>query len=698
MKRLFFLLVFCCLATVCASAQTFTFNDLVKTRRVGDPQLAPDGRTVAFTIGDVDKSANRTLTHIYTVSIDGSNLKQITKGDKSHSSPRWSPDGKKIAYASGGQIWTMDPDGDDKKQITRFSTGAGAPVWSPDGRWIAFSSEVYPECNDNDECNSKRDAEIEGNKVKAVVTERLLYRHWNEWRALKRTHVFLIRSSGEGSPEDMTPGDFDAPPYAAGTGTDYAFSPDSRELAVLRNPDKIEAISTNSDIYLIAVPGNSRKSTEMIWRDGNVKNITVANKGYDVSPVYTRDGKYILFRSQARAGFEADRWRIMRYNRQTGETVELTRGFDEQADDVTVSPDGKTVYFTANTRGKNPIYSVPLEPDFRQRIATHVKMVLGDDFYSGLNITNDGGRVIYVSSSMTRPAEIYNSSLTNPAEQVGIGESGNKNLSRANAGFNFSKTDEIEWRGALNAKVHGFVVKPANFDASKKYPLVVLIHGGPQSAWNDSWGYRWNPQMFANQGYVVFLPNPRGSTGYGQKFVDDVSADWGGRAYADIMNGVAEVVKKPYVDKNRIGAAGASYGGYMVDWILGRNNDPRFKFKALVSHAGVYNLESMAGATEELWFVNWEFKGMPWQNKANYEKWSPHKFAANFKTPTLVTAGELDYRVPVDQSLQLYTALQLNGTDSKLVIFPDEGHWILKPQNSEFWYGQVLGWFGKYLK
>jgi dipeptidyl aminopeptidase/acylaminoacyl peptidase len=678
-----------------STAQTFTFNDLVKLRRVGDPQLSPDGRTVAFTIGDVDKAANRTLTHIYTVSIDGSDLKQVTKGDKSHSAPRWSPDGKKLAFTTGGQIWTMDPDGDDKKQITRFSAGAGNPVWSPDGRFIAFNSDVYPECNDRDECNAKEDARVEGSKVKAIVTERLLYRHWVEWRDRKRTHVFIV-SVSSGDIEDMTPGDFDSPPYAAGTGLDYAFSPDSKQLAVLRNPDKIEAISTNSDIYLVPIPGNTRKSTEMLWRDGSIKSITATNKGYDVGPVYTPDGKYILYRSQQREGFEADRWRIMRYNRQSGETKELTIGFDQQADEMILSPDGKTVYFVAGTRGKSPIYSVPLEPNFLLRIATHVKLVHGDGFYSNLNIHPNGETFVFLSSSMTSPPEIYTWHGDNNGE-VKLSVTG-AGLSKANPNLNLAKAEDLDWKGAMNAKVHGFIVKPANFDASKKYPLVVLIHGGPQGAWSDNWGYRWNPQMFANQGYVVFMPNPRGSTGYGQKFVDDVSADWGGRAYTDIMNGVAEVVKMPYVDKNRIGAAGASYGGYMVDWILGHNNDPRFKFKVLVSHAGVYNLESMAGATEELWFVNWEFKGMPWQNKVNYDKWSPHKFAANFKTPTLVTAGELDYRVPVDQSLQLFTALQLNGTDSKLVVIPDEGHWILKPQNSEFWYGQVLDWLGKYLK
>ncbi len=688
MKRLSFLILICCLATICVSAQTFTFNDLVKLRRVGDPQLAPDGRTIAFTIGDVNKAENKTLTQIYTVQIDGSNLKQITKGEKSSNSPRWSSDGKKLAFSTGGQIWTMDADGDDKKQITRISTGAGNPVWSPDGKWFAFNSDVYPECNGSDECNAKKDAEAESSKVKAIVTERLLYRHWVEWRDRKRTHVFVISSSGEGSATDMTIGDFDSPPYAAGTGVDYAFSPDSKEIAVLRNPDKIEAISTNSDIYVLPLPTFTRQPVNMFWKGNVPKNISVANKGYDVSPVYTPDGKYILYRSQPRAGFEADRWRIMRYNRQTGETKELSIGFDQQADEMILSPDGKTIYFTANTRGKNPIYSVPLEPNFMLRIATHVKMVRGEAFFSNINITPDGKNFITLISSMRFPAEVYRVSTENDSLT---------SLSRAN-NLEFPAFAELDWKGAMNTNVHGFIVKPRDFDASKKYPLVVLIHGGPQGAWNDNWGYRWNPQMFANQGYVVFLPNPRGSTGYEQKFVDEVSADWGGRAYTDIMNGTAEVIKKPYIDKNRIGAAGASYGGYMVDWILGHNNDPRFKFKALVSHAGVYNLESMAATTEELWFVNWEFKGMPWQNKVNYDKWSPHKFAANFKTPTLVTQGELDYRVPVDQSMQLFTALQLNGTPSKLIIIPDEGHWILKPQNSEFWYGQVFDWLSKYLK
>lgn len=680
MKRLLSVLVFAITISIATYAQTpFTVNDLIAMKRVTDPQLSPDGKRIAFTIGVVDKAANRTINQIYVMNVDGSNQRQITKASGSSSSPRWSPDGKHIAYVNGGQIWTMEPDGDGREQITKLSTGGAQPVWSPDGKWIAFSSDVYPECK-TDECNKLEGEKAENSKVKAHVTDRLLFRHWTDWRERLRTHVFVVSANG-GPARDVTPGDFDSPPYGAATGTDYLFSPDSTSIVYLRNPDKVEATSTNSDIYIQNLSG------------GAAKNITAGMNGYDAGPMYTPDGKYLLFRSQQRATFEADRWRIMRYDPKTGEIVELTKGFDQQVDDMTVAADSKTIYFVAGERGRSPIFSVPVEPDFRLRIATHVKKVLGGVAAGGLNVSGDGRTIIFSASSNDAPAEIMS---------VGTDGSGLKALTSANkaalANFGLRKSEEMDWKGALNTNIHGFLLKPADFDPAKKYPLIVLIHGGPQGAWSDNWGYRWNPQIFANQGYVVFMPNPRGSTGYGQKFVDDISADWGGKAHVDIANGVAEVVKKPFVDKNRIGAAGASYGGYMVDWLLGHNTDPRFKYKAFVSHAGVYNLESMATATEEIWFVNWEFKGMPWENPINYNKWSPHKFAKNFATPTLVTAGEIDYRVPVDQSYQLYTTLQLKNVPSKLIVFPDEGHWILKPQNSEFWYTNVMDWFNKYLK
>lgn len=667
------------LAVVAAFGQSeFTVNDLINVKRVGSPAVSPDGKKIVYTVGIVDKSTNKTNTQIFVMSADGSDQKQITNGPASSSGPVWSPNGKRIAFVTGGQIWTMKANGDDKDQVTKISTGASAPVWSPNGKWIAFSSDIYPECA-TDECNRTEDEKAENSKVKAHVSTRLLYRHWVEWRDRKRTHVFVVDSDG-GSARDVTPGDFDSPPYAASTGRDFEFSPDSSSIVYLRNPDKVEAISTNSDIFIANLNG------------GNPKNITAGMNGYDTSPVYTQDGKYLLFLSQATPGFESDRWRIMRYNTSNGEIVELTQGFDQQASNITVSPDGRTIYFTANFRGHNPIFSVPVEPDFRLRIATHVKPVVDNVYAGNLGLTENGRQIVFAASSNAQPAEIFSAS-TDKGEV--------RQLTHVNdaamAAYKLRSAEDFEWMGAIK-KAHGFILKPANFDPSKKYPLIVLIHGGPQGAWGDNWGYRWNPQIFANRGYVVFMPNPRGSTGYGQAYVNDVSGDWGGKAYRDIMNGVAAVSKLRYIDKNEIGAAGASYGGYMVDWILGHNNDPRFKFKAFVSHAGVYNLESMAGATEELWFVRWEFKGMPWDNPTLYNRWSPHKFAKNFNTPTLVTAGELDYRVPVDQSLQLFTALQLHNVDSKLIVFPDEGHWILKPQNSEFWYGHVMDWFDKHLK
>jgi dipeptidyl aminopeptidase/acylaminoacyl peptidase len=675
MKRFIALFVLLVGPFTLAAAQnrTYTIEDLLKVRRVGDPQVSPDGKRVAFTVGDVNFDANRIVNQIYVLPIEGGSMKQLTTGDRSSSAPRWSPDGKKIAYTTGGQIWVMDSDGDNKDQVTKISTSAAAPVWSPDGKWIAFTSEVYPGC-DNDDCNKKRDEQAEASKVKAHIVTRLLYKHWDEWRDVKRTHVFVVSSKG-GTARQITSGDYDSPPYAAASGVDYVFSPDSTEIAFIRNPDKVEAISTNSDIFVMPLSG------------GAAKNITIRNRGYDAGPIYTRDGKFILYRSQATAGFEADRWRLMAYNRGAGTSVELTKRFDLQVEELVQSPDGSTLYFTAGDRGKSPVFRIPFAGGVPQKVVPNV-------FASSLRITPDGKALVFASSTMAAPAEVYTSKVDGSG-LTALTSVNSQLMNRAN----LKAAEEIEWTGALGKKIHGYIIKPTNFDATRKYPLVVLIHGGPQSAWNDNWGYRWNPQVFANAGYVVFAPNPRGSTGYGQQFVNEISGDWGGKVYVDLMNGVADVLRRsPFIDRSRIGAAGASYGGYMVNWILGHTNDPRFRFKVLVSHDGVYNLESMYGTTEELWFPEWEFKGMPWTNPAMYTRWSPHKFVNNFNTPILIIHGELDYRVPIGEGMQLFTAVQRKGVDSKILIFPDEGHWVLKPQNSQLWFHTVLDWLDKYLE
>ncbi|HEY0379493.1 MAG TPA: S9 family peptidase [Pyrinomonadaceae bacterium] len=657
-----------------AAAQTkpLTISDLLKVRRVSDPQLSPDGKWVAFTVRDIDKPANRGVDQIYLMPVTGGEPRLLGSGLRSNT-PRWSPDGGKIAYLSGGQIWTIDVASGETKKLTDIALGAGEPVWSRDGKLLAFASDVYPDCTTND-CNRQREQAAEENKVKAKTAERLLFRHWTAWKDNKRSHVFVV-SVDTGETRDLTPGDWDAPPFSLGGPTDYAFAPDSQKLAFVRNTDKVEAASTNNDIFIVPVTG------------GEPTRITGTNLGADTSPAFSPDGRWMAYRSQARAGFEADIWKLTLYDRQSGKTRVLGDKYDFQVESFTFSPDSQKIYFVAGERGLAPVYSISLADG-------QLKKIISEGSNDDVKVSSDGSTLVFTRSSSVMPTEIFRAN----ADGTGVTQ-----LTRTNeamlSGFGLRPIESVEWKGGGGTMIHGFIAKPANFTPSKKWPLLVLIHGGPQSAWNDNWGYRWNPQVFAAAGYVVFMPNPRGSTGYGQKFVDEISGDWGGKAYTDIMNGVAHVLdSNNYLDRERVGAAGASYGGYMINWIEGHNDDKRFRFKALASHDGVFNLTSMYGGTEELWFTDWEFKGTPWTNPQMYEKWSPHIFVKNFKTPMLVIHSELDYRVPVTEGLQLFTALQRMNVESKLLYFPDEGHWVLKPQNSEYWYTTVLGWFEKYLK
>jgi dipeptidyl aminopeptidase/acylaminoacyl peptidase len=685
MKRAFALLFFIVLSIASAgakepqSARPFTIDDLLKIRRVSDPQLSPDGRWIAYTIADTDKAANKRTTQVYLIPIDGGEPIALTSEKQSSHSPRWSPDGKRLAFVSArdgeSQIWTTevaDGKAGSVRKITNISTGADAPVWSPDGRWIAFSSEVYPGCA-TDECNKQQAEKATASKVKAKIADRLLYRHWTTWKEGKRSHILIV-STESGEARDVTPGNYDAPPFSLGGQIDYAFSPDSKELAFARNTDKVEAISTNGDIFIVSMTG------------GDARRITGDNPANDLTPAYSPDGRYIAYRAQSKPGFESDRWRLMLFDRKTSQSHSLTEQFDSSVEGFTFSADSQRVYMTALDQGRQPIYELPLG-------GGPGKKVINDGFNDDVHVSADGKTLVFTRQSLARPVEIYK------ANSIGAGVT---QLTKTNdaflADFNLKPAEEVSWEGSAASRVYGFITKPANFSAAKKWPLIVLIHGGPQGAWNDSWSYRWNPQVFAAAGYVVFSPNPRGSFGYGQKFVDEISGDWGGKVFTDILNGVAYVAAMPYVDREKIGAAGGSYGGYMVNWIEGHNNDPRLKFNALVSHAGVYNLTSMYGVTEELWFPEWEFKGMPWTNPEMYAKWSPHMFVKEFKTPLLVIHGELDYRVPVGEGLQLFTALQRQGVESKLLVYPDEGHWVLKPQNSELWYNTVLEWFDSHLK
>ncbi|MCL4523949.1 MAG: S9 family peptidase [Acidobacteria bacterium] len=669
------------LALAPAQAQTkraINFDDLISMHRVGDPQLSPDGKWVAYTVATPDKAANRTVRNVWLVPTAGGEARQLTRSGRDMMA-RWSPDGSKIAFLSsrdgGMQIYLIALEGGEATKLTSISTGADNVQWSPDGKMLAFTSSVYPDCKD-DACNAKRDADAEKSKVKARIYDRLLYRHWSDWWDYKRSHLFVVGVDGA-NPRDLTSGaDYDTPPVQRGGAESIAWSPDSKELCYTAVTDKVEATSTNGDLFVVPAAG------------GDSKRITSAT-GFDGNPVYSPDGKSIAYRSQLRAGYEADRWRLMLYDRASGKHTNLTENFDRSAESYAWSPDSRMLYFNAEDRGFVNIFSMA------PTAGSDPKPILKDSYHAEFVLSDDGKTLVFSRQSMAMPAELF----TSNADGTGVRQLTKHNAAKL-AQLDMNKAEHIWFDAADGVKIHAMLLRPPAFDAAKKYPLLVICHGGPQTQFSDAWSYRWNPQMFAAPGYVVLMVNRRGSTGFGQKFADDINADWGGKAYQDVMKGVDYALAKyPFIDGTRMAAAGGSYGGYMINWMASQSKG---RFKALISHAGVYNFESEYGATEELWFPEWDYRGTPWNDPGkNYEKFSPNKFAAEFgkyKTPTLVITGELDFRVPYTQSLEFYTALQRQGVPSKLLIYPDEGHWILKPQNSELWYKTFLDWLATYLK
>jgi dipeptidyl aminopeptidase/acylaminoacyl peptidase len=659
-----------------AEKHAITFADMIQMRRVGEAQVSPDGKWVAYTVSTPDLDANRGASNIWIVPTAGGSSLQLTQSGHD-SSPVWSPDGKTIAFLSSrsgdSQVYLLSMDGGEAKPLTHLSTGADIVKWSPDGKTIAFTSGVYPDCKD-DACNSARDAEKDKDKVKAHVAEHLLYRHWTHWNEGKRSHLFVVPVDGTANLRDLTAGaNYDVPPDERGGPGDLNFSPDSREICFTAVTDLVEAISTNGDLFVVPVAG------------GEAKRITT-QPGFDGGPAYSPDGKYIAYHAQLTAGYESDRWRVMLYDRATSKIENLSEGFDRSANELTWSADSKTIYFTAEDETLQPIYSMA------PRAGAEPKKLIVNSYNMGISLSNDGRTLVFERTSLTTPAEIFVASSDG---------SGVRQLTHQNdailASLKMNEPETFWFEGAGGTRVQAMMIRPPDFDTTKKYPLLVLLHGGPQTMWSNAWGYRWNAQVFSAPGYVTLMINRRGSTGYGQKFTDEITNDWGGKAYVDVMNGVDFVLKKySYTDGARMAAAGGSYGGYMADWIATHTG----RFKAIISHAGIYDKNSMY-ATEELWFEEHDMQGMPWTSGDNYRKWAPLTYAADlgkFKTPTLVIAGERDYRVPYTQSLEFFNTLQRQGVPSKLVVFPDEGHWILKPQNSRFWYKTFLDWLATYLK
>ncbi len=657
-----------------AQKHPVTVEDMWKVGRVSDPQVSPNGKTIAYQITSYSMDANTGWSTIYLVSIDGKDNREFKTGFKSSSDPVWSPDGKRIAFTaedSGGtpQVYIEDAAGGSAKKITSIALGASGLLWSPDGQHIAFASDVFPECA-TDSCNAARENELENGKVKAKFFTRLPYRVWNVWKDGKRSHLFVVNLNG-GSPVDLTPGDYDTPPIDLGGRMDYAFSPDSKEVCYVKNTDAMVAISTNNDLFTVSVEG------------GASKRITT-NPSNDNQPIYSPDGRYIAYRAQMIPGFESDRMRLMLYDRHDGKIIDLTEKYDRSVDEVVWSPDSKTLYFNADDEGYHNIFKVSAATGSVKRLTRH-------STNEDMTITPDGKYLVFLRQSVTHPNDVYKMDIAT-GEATQLTHTNDALL----AELDMSPWEPFWFKGAGGTRVEGFLVKPPNFNPNKKYPMVYLVHGGPQGQWMDEFHYRWNAEMFAAPGYVAVMVNPRGSTGYGQKFTDEISGDWGGKVFVDLMNGVEYAADHyPFIDKNRIAAAGASYGGYMMNWMEGHNK--KGIFKCLVSHDGLYDAVSAFGSTEELWFPIWEFKGTPWTNPKLYQKWSPSSYVKDFKTPMLVIHSQHDYRLDVSQGFQLFTALQMMHVPSEMLYFPNEYHFVVKPQDSRLWWNTVLGWIGKYV-
>jgi dipeptidyl aminopeptidase/acylaminoacyl peptidase len=713
-----------------------TFEDLMHMKRLGSTAVSPDGKWLGYSVTTVDLAQNTKTTELWLQPVAGGEPVRLAVAQPGDDGLQFAPDGKHILFLSSReqsqQVWLADFDtatgaASNPKKLTTIATEADNAKWSPDSKSIVFTSAVYPDCpaiteadaTAGNKCNADRDAALASSKVKAQIFTHLLYRHWNHFTSDKRSHLFQA-SVESGGIRDLTPNDsHDVPPFSLSGGGGFDISPDSKELAFTENLDPEPAISTNADIFTLDLTSPSAKPVKVS-----------TSQGGDFNPAYSPDGKYLAWRSQLRPGYESDKFRLLLYDRATKTTKDLLPKFDNWVDEFAWGRDSQIIYFVAGQAGEAPIFSLGVDLG-KVRVGGAPNQLTESGEFSDLHVAPDGKSILATRQLVSSPSEVVQLSELNQhvleinTPEPPVSKDGTHHV---NEGFapaieghriagrldrvthlNDLLLDQLElpWMESFwfeagdKAKIQGFMIPPPSFDHAKKYPVKFLIHGGPQGAWGDAWSYRWNAELFAASGYVVLMINMRGSTGYGQAFVDGVNGDWGGKPYTDLMLGLDYAEQHyPFIDKTRECALGASYGGYMANWILGHTN----RFKCIVSHDGMFNAESAFGSTEEDWFNQWEFKGNPWDYYGRpdgdnpFRKWSPSLSAKNFKTPTLVVHGQLDYRLDVSEGFQLFDTLQLLKVPSKMLYFPDEGHWVLKPQNSQLWYKTVNDWVDQWTR
>ncbi|HEX5000975.1 MAG TPA: S9 family peptidase [Bacteroidia bacterium] len=650
-------------------------------QRVAEPRLSPDGKTVVYSVKAYDIRENKGNNDLWVVPANGGSPAPVAAGPLNDNSARWRPDGKKILYLSNQsgsmQIWEMDPDGSNKLQVTQETGDISAYGMSADGSRIWFAKEVKTK-------KDLHDLYPDLPKADAMIYDDLMYRHWDEWEDANSSHIFTAAyANGKlAAPTDIMLGeDFDAPMKPFGGDEQIAISPDGKKIAYSckKMSGREYAVSTNSEIYVY----DTEKAT--------TENISKGMEGYDMNPAFSPDGKSIIWLSMKTPGYEADRNRIMLMDLNTKTTTELTTGFDYTPSAIAWSPGGKLIYFIAGINATEQLWS--LNPDPKADVKIH-QLTMDVVDYTDFSVARIKKEDVMVAArmSISAPTEIYHIDLKGNANKQ-ITFTNGVALSKIKLG----KVEKRMVKATDGKEILTWVIYPPNFDPSKKYPAILYCQGGPQSTVSQFFSYRWNFQMMAANGYIVVAPNRRGLPSFGEQWNLEISGDWGGQAMRDLLSAIDDVSKEPYVDASHMAAVGASFGGYSVYWLEGHHEK---RFKAFIAHCGVFNLESMYGSTEEVWFPDFDLGGPYWKNPMpkSYRDFSPSNFVQNWDTPILVIHNGHDFRVPITQGMEAFNSARLMNIPARFLSFPEESHWVLKPQNGILWQREFFSWLDKYCK